>query len=177
MKYFAGFLIEGEAAEWHSRLASEVARAIGSESLPDHIQPHVTVYYFGELNDTSDIMPILEKWAEQQQAAAFTLGGYGHFDTHTVFVKAETDDSTKQSIEDLRSKLKAVPNIADDHNTPWHPHASLARKLTLAQSEQALDYLSALPSPEFSLMFDRLILFRFENGTYTVDRAFGLSQT
>lgn len=43
----------------------------------------------------------------------------------------------------------------------WHPHATLANKLTAQEINKIWDYALTLEKPNFSLQFDNVTIFRY----------------
>jgi 2'-5' RNA ligase len=173
MRYFAGFVIEGEAAQWHNALVQEIATRFNLPDLSQRIPPHITLYFTPELKDPTALKTYLREWASHQGPLTFHMKGFGTFAHKSVFASVEADGATGESVAEARHTLRTLEPDSVPHNYfPWQPHASLARNLDPEKFEQIWHYLSTQPPYAFPLTFDKLTLLRLEGGHYVVDEEF-----
>src|SRR3989338_10436352 len=160
MKYFVGYLIQGEAAKWHVDLAKEISQKFNTWKIHENIPPHITIVYPFDTEKIMTIKDLLREWAASQPIVGnFALSDFDHFDEHVVFAKVDADQSVKESVVDLRSQLKAMPDMPVEDYPDWHPHVTLANKLTPEEIVNIWNYVSVLQKPNFILPFDNVTLF------------------
>ncbi len=173
MRYFAGFLIEGEAATWHNTLVQDIAARFGTADHSKRLPPHITLYFTPELKDPTAFKACLAEWASQQEPFAFQMKGFGNVANKSIFSAVNTDESTASQVAEARHALRDIEPDSTPHNSfPWHPRASLARAIEPGQFQPILNYLSSLPTYDFPLVFDKLTLLHLEGDRYVVDEEF-----
>jgi len=162
MKYFIGYLIRGEAANWHIKVAKEISDKYGTWKIHEKLPPHITIYRPFDLDDIQPVKNLLASWASKKHALGdLLLSGFGHFDDNVVFAKVEIDQSTKDIIEALREDIQRIPGVPPEDFPDWHPHATVANHLPPEQIKLIWGDMSKQDIPSFKLPFDNVTLFRF----------------
>ena len=175
MRYFIGFLIKGEAAEWHNALTKGISEKFGTWKLHEHVPPHVTVYRPFDTGDIEPVKNLLEQWAADTDIRGnISLKGYGRFGNKVVFAKVETDAAIRECLEKLRGEIGALPHIPPEDFPEWHPHATLAHRLSPQEIIRIWEHVSLLPEPDFTLPFDNVTLFRHEGDRWVIEESFYL---
>ncbi len=177
MKYFIGYLISDKAAEWHSNTAKKISEEFNTWKVYEKIPPHITIFYPEGVEDISAIRNYIQKWTEKHKiSGSFRMSEFDHFDDRVVFAKVEADESTIKLVEDLRKGLKDMTGIAEDFPT-WHPHATLAYKLSPKEIHKIWEYTNQFDKPNFTLPLDNITIFRYEGDLkWVVDESFALTQ-
>jgi len=163
MKYFVGYLIQGETATWHINLAKNIADKFNTWKLHEKIPPHITIFYLSEVENILPVKNLLRDWVQNKKVSGnFTIQDFDHFEDRVVFAKTEPDDSVRSMIEGLIKRLKQIPSMTQEDYPVWHPHATLANKLTPEEINQIWEYVGTLEKPDFVIPFDNVTIFRFE---------------
>lgn len=175
MKYFIGYLIEGEAATWHINVVKNISEKFSTWKLHEKLPPHITIFYPFDAEDIKPVVNLLGNWTQNKKVPGnFSLSGFGHFDDKVVFAKAETDQSVKDIVKELQGILKELPKMPEEAFPIWHPHATLANLLSPQEINEIWDYVLTLEKPNFILPFDNVIIFsRFESdGKWVAEESF-----
>jgi len=178
MRYFIGYLIQGEAGEWHYTLAKEISEKSNTWKIYKKIPPHITVFRPFDAADVSPVKNLLREWtAGRLIPGDFTLSGFGCFEDEVVFAVVNTERPVLNTVIDLQKKLHALPGMPPSEYKEWHPHATLANHFESSQFFKIWQYVSALPKPHFVLPFDDVTLFYYdESKTWRVDEMFHLKK-
>ncbi len=178
MKYFVGYLIQGEVAEWHTNITKKISEKFNTWKVYEKIPPHITIFYPEGVEDISPIRNHIKDWTQKNKAPGnFYLSGLGHFRDRVVFAKVDSDESAIKAIEDLRKDLKNMTGITEDY-PHWHPHVTLANKLTRQEINKIWEYVNQLDRPNFALPFNNITIFRYVGDQkWVVDESFALSQS
>jgi 2'-5' RNA ligase len=177
MKYFVGYLISGEAAEWHINLAKSISEKFGTWKIYEKLPPHVTIFYLSELEDLTPVRELLQNWTKEKTTPGnLVISDFDRFDDRVVFAKVEPDNEARDMAEELIRKLKEIPGMTQEDFPVWHPHATLAYKLTPPEINQIWEYVQTIPKPNFSIPFDNVTIFRFEGDMkWVAEESFNLS--
>ncbi len=173
-KYFVGCLIQGEAAEWHTRVAKDISDKFGTWKIFEKIPPHVTVYRPFDTDNIQPVLDVLENWSKNQRLnTSLAMSGFDRFDDKVVFAKLEINPTIEKSVLELKQKLKEIPNMPQEDYPTWHPHATLAYMLTSKEINDIWDYVLTLQKPKFVLPFDNIALFAsWADRTWKVEKLF-----
>jgi len=179
MKYFVGYLIKGKAEEWHIKTAKDIANKFNTWKIYEKLPPHITIFYLGGVEDVSDIRNFLKNWAKITPVLGnFYLNGFDRFDDKVVFAKIDADEEILQKVEDLRKEIKRISEITNEDFPVWHPHATLANKVTPQEINDIWNYVSKLEKPDFTLPFDNVAIFKFVGDQkWEVDELFQLGSS
>lgn len=177
MKYFIGYLISGAAAEWHINTTKQISEEFNTWKMYEKIPPHVTIFYPEGVEDISLIRKYIKDWTQKNKVlGSFHIAEFDRFDNKVVFAKVDANELALNAVEDLRNGLKNMTGIIEDFPT-WHPHATLANKLSPEEINRIWEYVSKLNKPDFTLPFNNVTIFRYsEDQKWVVDESFGLSQ-
>ena len=160
MKYFIGYLIQGEAADWHAQKAKEISAKFNTWKIYEKIPPHITLYRPFDLENIQPVLDVLQTWSNHQSSgSSFLMSDFDRFDDRVVFVKIETNQAIQKMVVNLKRELKLIPNIPAEDYPNWHPHATLAERVTTEEIEKIWNHVSTLDKPKFSLPFDNMTLF------------------
>ncbi|MBX4189379.1 2'-5' RNA ligase family protein [Candidatus Parcubacteria bacterium] len=177
MKYFIGHLISGKAAEWHTNTAKKISEKFNTWKIYEKIPPHITIFYPEGVEDINAIRNYIQDWTRKNKAlGSFRLSEFDRFDDRVVFAKVEADESAIKAIEDLRKGLQDMTGITEDFPN-WHPHATLAYKLSPEEINKIWEYTNELDKPNFTLLLNNITIFRYaEDQKWVVDESFLLPQ-
>ncbi len=163
MKYFIGYLIQGEMATWHINLAKSISEKFNTWKLHEKLPPHITIFYPFNTDNIDIIKNLLVSWTKNKKAPGrFVISDFDHFDDKVVFAKVEADLSIRELVEGLRRNLKEIPGMPEDGFSVWHPHATLANRLSSQEINQIWNYVLTLKKPNFIVPFDNVTIFRGE---------------
>jgi len=163
MDYFIGYLIQGEVADWHIDVAKKISEKFKIWKLHEKLPPHITIFYPFSTGDIRSIKNILKNWVQKRKVTGnFTISDFDHFDDNVVFAKVEIDDVVRKEVDHLRKTLKDIPEMPSDDFPIWHPHATLANRISPEEINKIWNYVQTLPKPSFLLPFDNVTIFRFE---------------
>ena len=166
--YFAGYLVEGDAAGFYERITADLARRFSIRNLALKAPPHITLK---PPFDTDDIAPFQTRMVELASGIAppLSLRGFGSFRKGTIFLDVvgspALEQALTQAVEGLASSGEAGRPLA----TPIHPHVSIARHLREDRFDAIWDYLQTLSPPSFDLAFDNLTLFTHDGAGWQVE--------
>ncbi|KKS84901.1 MAG: hypothetical protein UV60_C0013G0018 [Parcubacteria group bacterium GW2011_GWA2_43_11] len=174
MKYFIGHLIEGEAANWHESIARDISDKFDTWKLHEKIPPHITIFYPFSKEDISSLVNFLQNWvAKRNVPGEFSILDFGHFEDRVVFAKIDVPHPIKNIVVQLQDELQKFPDMPHEEFPNWHPHATLANRLSSQEIDQIWTYVQTLKKPNFSLPFNNVTLFRFEGDMkWVVERTF-----
>ncbi len=176
MKYFIGYLISGEVGEWHIGTAKKISDEFNTWKIYEKLPPHITIFYPEGVEDISGIRDFIKNWVQKSKASGnFYISDFDRFDDRVVFAKIDADKSVVNAVEDLREDLKNMTGITEDFPN-WHPHATLAYKLSPEEINKIWAYTDKLDKPNFVLPFNNITIFRYEGDKkWVVDESFVLS--
>ncbi len=172
MKYFIGYLIPEPASTWHINLAKDIADKFNIWKIYERVPPHVTIYYLSELENIETVKYFIKAWIKDKKISGnFTIKDFGHFEDRVVFAKTESDDPIRSMIEELIKNIKLIPNMIKEDYPVWHPHATLAHKISPEEVKAIWEYVSNLEKPNFILPFDNITIFRFEDEKWVIEES------
>lgn len=176
-KYFIGFLIEGDAAAWHTELAKTISEKFNTWELHKKVPPHITIFQSFETVDINPVKNLLREWAQSRSISGdLTVLGFDHFEDRVVFAGVDTDPSSKQLVEELREALRKIPTMPTEDFPIWHPHATLANHVSAQEINQIWDFVLTLEKPNYVLPFNNVTLFRFEGDQkWVIEESFRFS--
>lgn len=177
MQYFIGYLIRGEAADWHNGLAKEISGKFGTRKIYKRVPLHITLYRPFDTEDVTPIEKLSQRWSESYPAAdTLTLSGFGRFDYRVLFVAVNAARSVIDKVAELQQDMSALSHVPfPDYPGGWHPHVTLMNEEDEEKVREAWDYLLTLPMPDITLPFDNVTLFRFHgSGVWKVDSLYAL---
>ncbi len=173
MRYFIGFLIEGEAGTWHEALTRDISERFGTRKLHERVVPHITLYRPFDADDIAPVKTLLQSWTKQEHApGTITLSGFGHFTDRVVYASVTLEAKAQQNILALRREIMTLLPKEDFPN--WVPHATLADEYETPEIiTEVWEYVQTLPKPEFTVPFNNVTLFRNRaGGGWDVDEIF-----
>lgn len=160
MKYFIGYLIQGDVARWHVQTAKDISEKFNTWKIHEKIPPHITIFRPFDVEDISSIKDLLSEWTAGSTASRFSLIDFGHFDKRVIFAKVITSEPVIGAVSSLQKKIEVANiNPAKDYPSDWHPHATLANHIDSSVFKEIWSYILTLPKPNLSLPFDNLTIF------------------
>ncbi len=175
MKYFIGYLIQGEVADWHNNLAREIAEKFNIWKVYEKLPPHITIFNTSYLENVEPVVNFLENWSRSRKIPGnFTMNDYDYFESRAVFAETEPDSPVRTVVEELIKDVKLIPDMTQEDFPFWHPHATLAYKITPEEINAVWEYVQTLKKPNFILPFDNVTLFRFDDTKWIVEKTFRL---
>ena len=176
MRYFIGYLIKGEAAEWHEKIAKQISDKFNTWKIYEKIPPHITIFYPEGVEDITDIRNFIENWVENNRVSGnLYINGFDYFGDKVVFAKIEADEMVFRSVESLREGIRNIAHIENESFPNWHPHSTLINKISPEEINKVWEYTSLLNKPNFALPFDNVTIFRYtDDKKWVVDESFEL---
>ena len=136
MKYFIGFLLQGEVSEWHSATAKKISDEFNTWKIYEKLPPHITIFYPEGVEDITDTRNYIAEWVKNNKIPGnIHVSGFDRFDDRVVFAKTDVDEAVGKVVEDLRKNIKVVSGVTKEDFPIWHPHATLAYQLTPVEIE------------------------------------------
>ncbi len=178
MKYFIGFLLKGEVSDWHIKTAKEISDKFNTWKIYEKIPPHITIFYPEGVEDITKIKNYIKEWTQKNKVSGnFYISGFDRFEDRVVFAKMEADKSVTKSIENLREGIRNIETIKDESFPDWHPHSTLANKLSSEDINKIWEYTDRLEKPNFIVPFDNITIFKYGGDQkWFVDECFELSR-
>jgi 2'-5' RNA ligase len=179
MKYFVGYLIEGEAAEWYNRVAGEISERFRTFKIHEKIPAHLTVYRPFECDNLAPINDVVSTWAaEYRNKSNFRVNDFDHFGSRVIFGKVEVDSRLVSYLERFRDVMKIQRITLTGENYPgWIPHMTLANYIEPRKFTKIWKHISTLDRPDFTLPFNNLTVFNKREDGWEVGHSFPVGST
>lgn len=163
MRYFIGYLIEGEAAAWHVNVAKNISDRFNTWKIYEKLPPHITIFYPFSTENIEPVENLLKEWTQSKKVPEnFIISDFDHFEDKVVFAKVGIEQSVGWTVEELRRSLKLISGMPSEDFPIWHPHATLANRQSPEKINQIWGYVLTLKKPNFIIPFDNITIFRFE---------------
>lgn len=177
MKYFIGYLLQGEVAEWHINTTKKIADKFNTWKIYEKLPSHVTIFYPEGVEDITGIRNYIKDWIVKNKVSGnFYISGFDHFDDKVVFAKIGADESVIKTVENLREGIRNISGITNESFPIWHPHCTLANKLKPEEINSIWEYVSELDKPNFTIPFNNITIFKFVGDQkWVVDEYFELA--
>jgi len=162
MRFFIGYLIQGEAAQWQKQTEKQISHTFGTWDMHEKIPPHITLFrpFDVEEKEVGTLDSLLREWvAVHPTSGNFTMSSFGRFSDRAVFTDISTDTKALHAVLDLRTRIGSLIKAKEDF-PDWQAHATLAYLLTPTEIAAIWDYVQRLTPPDFTLPFDNVTLFR-----------------
>jgi 2'-5' RNA ligase len=160
MRYFVGFQVIGEAAEWYENITSEISSTFEIQNPCDVAPPHITVFRPFESYDTEAITNTLRAAAEQSpKHGGFILSDFDHFDMKTMFVRCIPNEEALGATRIIQTELMRIPGMQTPEYDEWHPHLTIANRVPQAIGLNVWTFITKLERKEFSLPLNAVTLF------------------
>lgn len=176
MKYFIGYLITGEAADWHIKTAKKIVEEFNTWKIYEKILPHITIFYPEGVEDITDIRNYIKKWSKENKTSGkIHITGFDHFDDRVIFAKIDADDSISNLVWKLRDGIRKTAVIKNESFPDWYPHSTLINKLESEKTNKVWKYTKNLEKPNFTLPFNNITIFKYVGDQkWVVDEVFEL---
>lgn len=171
-KYFAGYLVGGEAAEYYAKIANDLAFRFGVRDLSERIPPHFTLKPPFTTDNLASFREALAALAGKEHPTPFVLEGLDSHSGGTVYLAVAQNAAFRRQAEKLVHALFPFGEHQKTLRLPFTPHVSIARYLTEEEKAKVLEYLGMLPSPRFELSFDNLTLFAHDGARWRAEETF-----
>jgi 2'-5' RNA ligase len=165
MKYFVGYLVEGEAADYYKTLTSDLEQRFSVKDLSEYIPPHLTLKIPFEADSVEDFENYMATVSKGLSTLDLVVNGFEKFDGKrmTIFLKVTAGNNIK-TIESIVDHLESYGEDTKKLPRPLALHTSIARFLSPERCEEIWNYLQTLPVPQFNLEFNNLTIFKLVNG-------------
>jgi 2'-5' RNA ligase len=175
MRYFIGYILRGEVAEFCKATCTELAEKFSVDDVSKIVPPHLKIKSPFEFRNIEMIEKIVASCAEAP-ALPLTLEGWDHFESRTVFIDAKGDTAVMNYLSTVLDKFRAARIMVTPLEAKLKLHLSVARFLKPDTYQKVWDYLSSVPAPRFDVMLDNLTIFAQEKDAknWTVYKTFPL---
>jgi 2'-5' RNA ligase len=173
MRYFVGYLTEGEIVDYHTSLIEDIKDRFEIDDRTPRSPTHITLYRpFGE-ERLEDVGEVISQWIKRNKIPGiFKISGFGKFDEAVIFIKPEPDASIINAVTDLRNHIENIQGMVPQDFPTWNPHITIIRKQPPEIIKQIWQYLSSIERPEFVVSFDNVSIFRLEEDRHVVHQKF-----
>ncbi|MBM3231863.1 2'-5' RNA ligase family protein [Candidatus Pacearchaeota archaeon] len=177
MRYFIGYLIKGQAKQYHNNLCSNLANEFGIKYLPYKVPSHLTLKAPFETEDITQIEKILEQFSEKNKKSKLELEGFGHFGNRVIFIGVKPNEKMKEGYSHLLDSLKKVDGLtwSEFEGKGANFHATIATKGIEEVFEEMWGYISTLEKPHFELDFDNIALLKYEAGKWLIHKEYSIN--
>lgn len=174
MRFFTGYLIEGDAADYYKKLTEDLASRFGIDNLNEHIPPHFTFKPPFDTSNIEEFEKMIEVLSKELKVQKIVIKGFERFDfeSPTIFLNAQEDQELMIAIKKIVTTLKEYGENRNFLPDPFRLHASVARYLSKDQSDEIWSYLQTIPQPSFTLNFDNLTIFSKNGNKWEVYRTY-----
>lgn len=174
MRYFIGYLIEGDAAAWHAELTRCFAETFGLRRAHETIPPHITLVPPFDTDDIERVEGVVGELLRQRKSPdPFRMTGFDRFGERVAFVDIRVEEAAYRVVEDVRTRIRGVvAPVSEEPVYPWRPHATLADQMTPEVMASVWEYLQHVKKPSFSLPFTAVTLFRKADGVWAPEKSF-----
>ncbi len=170
MRYFVGYIIEGEAAKYYKTLNEDLFNRFGVKNIALTKPLHMT---FKAPFESDNIEPFNEQLSDLSQRAPtpFVLNKFGRFETFdlTIYLAPVENKILQQNVDKIADAISGFGDKKLPTHLPIRLHASIARHLKPELVAKVWEYLMNLPAPYFELSFNNLTLFKDNNGSWEVE--------
>ncbi|MBX4200344.1 2'-5' RNA ligase family protein [Candidatus Parcubacteria bacterium] len=175
MKYFTGFLVKGEAAEFQQKISREVREQFMSEMRSPKIPPHITIFRPFTTEDPKPIKEFLKSWTESNpKLSKLTFSDFEHFDDRTIFLHVDMDKKTCDAVIALQREIEKITGVHLNSHSVWNPHVTVATRIMPHEFESIWNRVKEEEKKEFTVPFDNITLFKLKEETreWIVDEIF-----
>ena len=178
MRYFIGFLIKGEAKDFHCKLIQEIFERFTVEPLINKLDPHITLKAPFEATEeqASKVVQIVEGFCSTVQPIGLKLSNFGRFDTNVVFVDVEENAWLQLVFRNLNERLgkeKWLTFEKFDFAKRFHS-TIVSGNFEEERFSQIWDFVST-KSVSIEMVFDGIAIFRKMNGKWEIFKEFKFS--
>ncbi len=90
MNYILVCNLQGDAVDYHKKLANEIFEKFGIlRPIKQKLDPHFTLKYQFVADDISTLDEALKKFCENEKPTNLRIGGFGYFDQDVIFLKTD----------------------------------------------------------------------------------------
>jgi 2'-5' RNA ligase len=174
MKYFIGYLIRGEAAEYYRLTGAELANSFRVDDVSRIAPPHMTVKATFDHGNQEALEEVLSAFADTARPCPLSLSGWNHFGNRTIIVDAPVQPNEAiASFGRLIDSLRSAGVRANPREKQIHAHMSVARFLTPEIFPKVWAHIEKGPKPSFDMMLDNVTLFSSVDGKiWKVEKTF-----
>jgi 2'-5' RNA ligase len=160
MLYFVGYLIEGEASNWHRKLTADISKRFDVEDQDKRIPPHITIFRPFETDDISETYELIKNWVSDKSIPGnFQISGFDRFNKEVVFTDVRCDTPVREFVRAFQEQMDTL-HIPDKTYPEWRPHATIAHRIPQGKIDQIWQHVSTLPPYSFDLTFNNLTIFK-----------------
>jgi 2'-5' RNA ligase len=175
MKYFIGYLVKGEAEQYHQKLVKDIASRFDVFNTVSFKAPsHITFKYISNRERIWDVERVLENLCKDTPVSDFSIGGIGSFDNNVIYLKVEPSEAMVVFRKNLLRELKKLDNI------PWYPwdrkatpnfHVTIAEGDIKSKFDEVRNYLFKY-NKKFDLGFDQIAILKKPKDKWILHKGF-----
>ncbi|HAU07755.1 MAG: hypothetical protein UW46_C0004G0047 [Candidatus Yanofskybacteria bacterium GW2011_GWF1_44_227] len=170
MKYFVGYIIEGEAVDYYKTLGEDLSKRFGVKNISLTKPLHMT---FKAPFESDDIKPFDKRLRElaQREAIPFVLNKFGRFGDYdlTIYLAPAGNEILQKNVDEIANAIYEFGDKRLPTHLPIRLHASIARYLSPELAKKVWEYLETLPAPHFELSFNNIALFIHSEDRWSVE--------
>lgn len=179
MKYIIAHLIRGEAKHAHEMITKDLVSKFDVFPIHDRISPHLTIKRWFEIDEKGldEIKKKLDIFCAAHTQSDYELKGFGHFGKDVIYVDALPSEKTLQTIRELMTLLKEVPDLVfDEYDEVQNDlHATVVMEaLKPFNFDEVWNYLQNSEQPNFHMKFDNLTLERRDENKWVLEKVWEL---
>ena len=168
MKYLITHLIKGEAAEYQSRLARQIAEKFNVPNVTDRVAPHLTFKSPFEAINIKEVELLLLGWARRTRPSKMRMKDFGNFRRRIVFIDVLASAEARVAIDDLIEDLHFVPWLSwDPTDRAKHFHATVAN-LRQGRKFGAVWQFVRNFSPDFDIILDNVAILNLKRDRWHI---------
>ncbi|MDP3958314.1 MAG: 2'-5' RNA ligase family protein [bacterium] len=171
-RYFVGYRVGGEAADYYAKTAEDLAARFGVRDLSKYIPPHFTLKAPFETDNVALFKEELAALAAKERATPFTLQGFDAHSGGSVYLAVARNSAFQRQAEKLVHALFPFGERERTLRLPFMPHVSVARHLSDEEKAKVLSYLGSFPGPRLDLSFDGMTLFAHDGARWNAEETF-----
>lgn len=175
MKYFIGYLIEGEVKKYQEKLIDRICEKFDVRNLNGFIPAHFTLKSPFETEDITPIENSLEELFSEEKKSRVTIDGIGNFHKRVIYLKGNFSLEALQTFRKLNDGLKKIDWMQFDKYDLIEDsfHTTLARVRNGLKFDDVMKFLDN-EKPHFELSFDNVSIFQKTKDKWVVYRKFEL---
>ena len=161
MKYMLAYLIQGEIQRYQKQLMSKIGDIMQDRSLCDEkpIPQHITLHSPFHLVDADELEPVVEQFAAAQERGSIKIHDFGQFENAIFCLEGAFSLPAQRAQAGLVNLLRDELGIpGDKFDLAHNPHATLGYATTEESFRKVQEYLSSIPKPNFSALFDNITI-------------------
>lgn len=177
MRYFVAGILKGQVAEYHQKLAEEVATMFGLPMRASYLPSHYTFKapFDATPEQIEELKPFLHTFSQQHRPTQFKIHGFGHLGRALVTLDLLHSKEMEGTVSQLNEVLRGFSWVSwSSHEPIFHFHVTIANDTTWGFDE-IWKHLKEKQTPHFDLYFDGFALLSHKDGVWAVDSTYPFS--